>query len=194
MLAQCRAKLATEPPLVRDRVALAQGDVRDFTLMPPVPDGFGLAIAPFRVLQHLPTTSDQLACFRTVRRYLAPGGRFVFDVFNPNYALMTTDRSQEAEDTPELQLPDGRSVRRTVRVTGVRWVDQVSDVELTYYVRSGPAVARVVQAFSMCWYTPRQLEHLLERAEFRLDAVYGNFDRTPLTDQSPEIIVVGVRA
>ena len=193
MLAQCRAKLAEEPGSVRNRVSLSRSDVRDFTVAPPAARGFDLAVAPFRVLQHLTTATDQLRCLSTVHRHLAPGGMFVFDVFNPNYPLMTRDRSQEVEDTAERALPDGRYLRRTVRVTAVRWVGQVSDVELTYYIRTGGTVQRVVQAFPMRWYTPPELEHLLERSGFRVEAVYGNFDRSPLTDESPEIVNVAVR-
>lgn len=193
MLTRCRAKLAAEPPAVRSRVALFQGDVRDFTVAPPSAGGFALVIAPFRVFQHLTSTADQLACLGAIRRHLAPGGRLVFDVFNPNYSLMTRDRSQEVEDTPEVRLPDGRYFRRTARVTAVRWVDQISDIELSYYVRTGTAVARTVQAFPMRWYTPRELEHLLARSGFRVGAMYGDLDRGALTDQSPEILVVGVR-
>jgi hypothetical protein len=125
-----------------------------------------------------------------VKRHVAPGGRFVFDVFNPNFALMTTDRSAESEDTPERPLPDGRFFRRTARVLRVRWVDQVSEIELIYYVRTGAQVTRLVQAFEMRWYTATELEHLLARTGFRVEAMYGDFARGTLHDDSPEIVVV----
>jgi SAM-dependent methyltransferase len=190
MLARCEAKLAAEPRDVRDRVALHQADARQFTVAASTGDGFRLAVAPFRILQHLTTTADQLRCLAAVRRHLVPGGRLVFDVFNPHYSLMTRDRSAEVEETPELRLADGRYLRRTVRVTRVRWVDQVSEIELIYHVRTGSAVERVVHAFPMRWYTPSELEHLLGRAGFRVERSYGTFDRGPLTDESPEIIIV----
>ena len=193
MLSRCRAKLAAEPDAVQDRVALYQGDVRDFSVDPPASGGFSLVIAPFRVMQHLTTIPDQLRCLSAIHRHLAPGGRFVLDVFNPNFGLMARDRSAEVEDTAEFRLSDGRHLRRTSRVTGVQWIDQVSDIELIYYVRTGEHVERIVQAFSMRWYTRPELEHLLERAGFRVDAMYGDFDRNPLRDESREIVVVGIR-
>ena len=193
MLSRCRAKIAAEPASVRARVTLVEGDARDFAVAPPAGTGFVLAFAPFRMLQHLTAIPDQLRCLSAIHRHLAPGGRFVFDVFNPNYRLMTTDRSQEVEDTAEVQLPDGRHLRRTVRITAVRWADQVSDVELIYHVRTEAGTNRVVHAFPMRWYTPPEIEHLLERSGFRVDALHGDFDRSPLTDESREIIVVAVR-
>lgn len=190
MLAQCSSKLATEPAEVRERVALHEADARQFS----VTGMFPLAIAPFRVLHHLTTATDQLACLDRVRNHLAPGGRFAFDVFNPHYNLLVQDRTAEVEDVRERALPDGRYFRRTVRVTRVRWAEQVSETEIIYYVRTGTAVERVVQAFPMRWYGPAELEHLLVRAGFQVEAMYGDFDRSTLRDESPEIVVIATRA
>jgi SAM-dependent methyltransferase len=198
MLARCRERLAAEPEAVRARVSLRHADARALDLGAT----FALVTAPFRVLQHLVTVDDQLRCLAGVARHLAPpgrgqaGGRFVFDVFNPHYAAMTVDRSAEAEDTAETPLPDGRTLRRTARVVRVRWTEQVSEVELIYYVRpaGGGEPARYVQAFDMRWYTPAELVHLLARAGLRVEAVYGGFDRSPLRDGSPEQVVCAVRA
>jgi SAM-dependent methyltransferase len=191
MLERCRAKLAAEPAPVQARVTLHQYDVHEFDL----DQTFPLAIAPFRVLQQLTTADDQLAFLATVARHVAPGGRFVFDVFNPNFAKLTGADGVEREDTPEQRLPDGRSFRRTARVARVRWVDQVSEIELIYYVspRPGAPAERCVQAFEMRWYLPAELQHLLARAGFRVREVYGDFVRAPLVDGSPEQVVSAER-
>ncbi len=197
MLNRCRSKLAAEAAPVRKRTVLQQADARDFSVAAPGADdgvgGFTLAIAPFRILQHLSTTDDQLQCLASVRRHLVAGGRFAFDVFNPLFTLMVRDRSAEAEDTPERPLGDGRFFRRTTRVTHVHWVAQLSEVELIYYLRRDTAVERIVQAFTMRWYGAAELEHLLARSGFRVESIAGDFDRNPLTDASPEIVVVAVR-
>jgi len=189
MLKRCEEKLEREPDDVRRRVELFESDV---TSLPGFEDdAWQVAIAPFRVLQHLTTTDQQVRCLSRVRTCLERNGRrFMFDVFNPNFASLTRDRSAEVEDTPETALPDGRSFRRTVRVTHVHWLDQLSDVELIYYVRSGETVERYVHAFQMRWYTASELEHLLARSGFAVEAVYGDFDMQPLAEGSPEIIVV----
>jgi SAM-dependent methyltransferase len=194
MLARCRDKLAAEPAALRERVTLHEGDVRDFDVTKGAT--FPLVIAPFRVLQHLTTIAEQVACLATVVRHLAPGGRFIFDVFNPHFDKLTAADGVEREDTPEQSLPDGRSFRRAARVTRVRWVDQVSEIELIYYVspRPGAPAERFVQAFDMRWYLPTELLHLLSRAGFRVYAVYGDFARGPLVDGSPELIVCAERS
>jgi SAM-dependent methyltransferase len=186
MLTRCGDRVDAEPPEVRERVSLKEGDIRDFAF----PDKFSLITAPFRILQHLVTPADQLKCLATVRRHLQPGGRFIFDVFNPRFDLLVQDRSAESEDTPELALPDGRFMRRAWRIPRVRFVDQVNEAELIYYVRRGDSTERVVQKFEMRWYLKAELEHLLARAGFTVEAIYGGFDRRPLTDDAPDIVVV----
>ena len=39
-------------------------------------------------LLHLHEAEDLVSCFRSVRRHLAPGARFAFDVFNPSVRLL----------------------------------------------------------------------------------------------------------
>ena len=188
MLTRARAKLAAQPRSVQDRVTLHEADVRQ--IEPGATPSFDLVVAPFRILQHLTAIEDQLEVLSGARRRLRPGGRLVLDVFNPNYSSMTRDRSAEVEDTPEQSLPGGRTLRRTVRVTAVHWTAQVSDVELIYHLRTGDRTERVVQKFGMRWFTPAELTHLVARAGFRLDALYGDFDRRPMSDEASEIVVV----
>ena len=73
---------------------------------------YALIIAPFRVVQQLARIDDQLRFLAAVARHLAPTGRFVFDVFNPRFDVLTSADGVEREDTPELRLPDGRTLRR----------------------------------------------------------------------------------
>ncbi|HET7612856.1 MAG TPA: class I SAM-dependent methyltransferase [Gemmatimonadaceae bacterium] len=188
MLAQCAAKLERENPAVRQRVTLHQSDARSFDLGKT----FALVTAPFRVMQHQITIDDQLRFLASVRRHLRPGGRFVFDVFNPSFAALVSADGVEREDVPDTRLGDGRTFRRTGRVKRVRFVDQVSEVELIYYVSSGAGAEpqRTVQSFDMRWFLRDELVHLLARAGFSVTALYGDFDRSPVGDASKEIIVI----
>lgn len=184
LLGRCREKLAAEPDTVRQRVSLHHGDARDFDLGRQ----FALITSPFRVFQHMTTAGDQLRALASIRRHLAPGGTFIFDVFNPSFEKLISDRSAEQEETPLQRLPDGRYFRRCYRIGKVRWLDQVNETDLIYYVSDGPGKPeqRYVHHFDMRWYLPAEMEHLLARAGFRVAAVYGDFDERPLTDASWE--------
>ena len=81
-------------------------------------------------------------------------------------------------------------MRRAFRVARVRLIDQVSEVELIYYVSDGTGtVQRYVQAFEMRWFLRAEIEHLLARGGFVVQAIYGSFDRSPLIEGSAEQIV-----
>ena len=61
-----------------------QGDMREFDLGRT----FDLVIIAANSLLHLHEVRDLVDCFRSVRRHLAPGGRLVFDVFNPSVRML----------------------------------------------------------------------------------------------------------
>ncbi|MDP3910400.1 MAG: hypothetical protein Q8Q14_08400 [Gemmatimonadales bacterium] len=152
------------------RVTLHEQDLHDLD----AGSGYALVTAPFRVFQHP-----------------APGGRLVFDVFNPNFAMLTGADGKEHEETPRPEpLPDGRTFYRTYRIGRVRWLDQVSEAELIYYVNG----KRYVQAFEMRWYLRAELEHLLARAGFRVERMYGDFARGPVVEGCPDLIVAATPA
>ncbi len=178
------AQLVREPEPVRARVTLVDADVRELK----IGGRFALVTAPFRVMQHMCTVDDQLAMLDAVSRHLAPNGRFIFDVFNPHFARLATDRSAEAVDTPEFTLPDGRVFRRTARIPRVRWVEQVSEVELIYYLTeaSGGEPRRYVQAFDMRWYTKGGAGAPAGSGRVSPGGGARKLRPTPLLDDSPE--------
>ena len=187
MLARCRAKTDALSSEVRDRICLIEADMTDFQLS----RSFKLAIVPFRPIQHLTTIDEQLEFLRCVHRHLQPGGRLVFDVFNPNLTLLAAPiNSEEIEDTPELYLPDGRRLRRTFRMLRKRYAEQCTDCELIYYLDGRP----IVQPLTMRYFFRFELEHLLARSGFELAALYGGFDGSAFADNSPEMVFLATRA
>ena len=107
MLDVLRAK---EPPSTL-RTVLAP--MQEFDL-----DGerFRLIFSAFRPLQHLYTVEDQLACLACVRRHLAPGGLFAFDVFAPNLERIAQAEEPETEEArffeDDLEIVRYTAVRR----------------------------------------------------------------------------------
>jgi SAM-dependent methyltransferase len=181
MLARCRAKSDALSVDTRRRITLVEADITRFSL----PKTFKLAIAPFRPIQHLTTVGEQLSFLQCVRDHLEPGGRLVFDVFNPNPALLAAEvNPEEIEDTPDLSLTDGRRVRRTYRVVRKNRAEQCNDIELIYYLDG----RRIVQSSRLRYFFRFEMEHLLARSGFEVTALYGAFDRTPFVDGSPEMI------
>jgi hypothetical protein len=47
---------------------------------------------------------------------------------------------------------------------------------------------RLVFAWTLRYFFRYEVEHLLARCGFRVTALYGDFDRAPVRDESPEMI------
>ncbi len=169
MLDQCRRRLSDEAESVRNNVTLAQADMRDFDLG----RSFKLVTLPFRVFQHLLSVDDQMSTLRCIRDHLDVDGRLVFDLFHPDPGkLAENNPDHETEDTPAFDIGKGRTLRRTWRMTGQHLAEQY------------------VQAFPRRYFFRYEAEHLLALCGFRLLALYGRFDKSPLADDSPEMIFV----
>jgi len=188
MLAKCREKLRAQPAEAQRRARLLRGDMTDFNLG----ETFPLVIIPFRPFQHLLAVEQQLACLGNIGRHLAPGGRLVLDVFQPDLRrLHDPVYQQETEEVPGRTLPDGRRFRVTSRVLAFRRAEQINEVELIYHVTSPDGRAeRIVEPLTIRYFFRYELEHVLARAGFRVAELYGDFDRSPLRDGSPEMIFV----
>ena len=192
MLAKCRSKLSLQPQEVQQRVRLVQGNMTGFSI-----DGsYSLVTIPFRPFQHLVTVEEQKGCLNSVRKHLAPDGLLVFDVFNPRFDRLHDARNLvEVEDLPERQLPDGRLVRRASRIAAFHRDKQYNDIELIYYVRHPDGRSeRLVQSFRMRYFFRYELEHLLELCGFRIIDFFGDFDRSPYSADSREMIFVAAKA
>jgi hypothetical protein len=109
---------------------------------------------------HLATDEDRRTGLEAVRAMLAPGGRFIFDVFSPPADRDDAERAQWIDRGPSLAERDEIDwERRVVRVT-LRMGDEVADVELGWLDRDE-------------WRTT------LAESGFRVHACYGWFDRRP---------------
>jgi SAM-dependent methyltransferase len=189
MLQKCREKLDKEPEDLQRRVKLIRGDMTDFN----TGEKYALITIPFRPFQHLMTVREQKACLACIRRHFKPHGKLVFDVFHPNPARLSPnpEYTVEKEDLPETALPDGRKLRRTSRTTGFHREQQYNDFELIYYVnRPDGRTERLVDDFSMRYFFRYEMEHLLELGGFKVVELFGNFDRSAFTNDSPEMIFV----
>jgi SAM-dependent methyltransferase len=188
MLERCKDKRAVLPAEARERVHLVRGDMTRFDLG----ERFRLVIVPFRPFQHLLEVRQQLDCLASVRKHLAPGGRLVLDFFHCDpRRIHDPEFLKESPPTAEFEMPGGRRVTLTERVVAFHYGRQCNDVEMIYTVthpdgRKEP----LVFGFTIRYFFSYEVEHLLARCGFRAAAVYGNFDRSPLEDASPEMIFV----
>jgi len=181
MLAIGRDKIAQAG--IADRVTLVQADMRAFDLGAH----FDLAIVPINTFMHNLTLDDQLAALASIKRHLAPHGRLVIDLFNPDPnspddRRLVLHRSRPgAGGQPVLQF--------TVR--SIEWEKQLSSV--TFIVDEPDErgyIRRTVFPFQMRFLFRNEVELLLRQAGFALEAVYGSYDLDPFEAGAEKMIVV----
>lgn len=181
MLARAWEKKAAEGLAT---LSLVQGDIRRFDLG----RRFALIILSCNSLAHLTTTAEIKACFRRVRRHLAPGGRFAFDVANPRLPTL-------AFEGRPTRLDLGPNPSASIAVEEVATYDPIEQIRIARWRVCEPGVpAQLIDPLRLRVFFPQELPTLLEASGLDLVARYGDFARGPLTPDSLNQICVATRA
>jgi len=138
---------------------------------------YDLIYCPFNALQHANTVDDQQATFEAVYDALAPGGRFVFDVFVPGFDVIEATYGEWQTETIEI---DG--VEHELR-TRTRFVDeprQIVEVANELYAPDGEVLHETSHRISHLPY--QQMELLARDSPFESWTVAGDFGGKALED------------
>ncbi|MEU6813342.1 class I SAM-dependent methyltransferase [Streptomyces sp. NPDC046860] len=149
---------------------------------------FALAVMTGHAFQQLVRDEDIRQCLDAVREALTEDGRFVFETRNPEaraWERWTPDRVHT------ITGPDGTEIRVSHEVTHGPANGVVGFTE-TYACDTWPAPA--VGRNALRFLTTAELDRFLADAGLHVLARHGDWDRSPLTPASPEIITVAVAA
>ena len=141
---------------VRELLDLREGDLRD----PPVRERVPLVLCPFRAYLHLVDDGERSEALEAARRLLVPGGRLVFDVFEPG--------ADDIEDTHARWLE-----REPGIFERADWDERARTLTLSVRGPEGETT------MTLSWASPPEWRALLESAGFEVEACYGWFDRRP---------------
>ena len=186
MLEVLRTKFAKESADVQRRMRVVEGDFRTHYLE----DQFSLVVIPFRPMQHMYTTEDQLAALKNAKRHLADDGVLAFDVFNPNFAKILTGVGEEYLD---LEWPAQDGTDRMVRRYFVK--DEIDLINLNFSGRfifrlseGDKVLSEEAQPLKMSFYTYPHLKLLFYAVGLESVEEFGSFDRRPIGPGAPEMI------
>lgn len=181
MLDFLKAKLT---PVDRKRISLQ--NIVDFKL----DTKFDLVIAPFRVLMHLTEKEDQLKALNNVYDHLNQDGQFIFDLFVPALKPLITGLDNVLDF--EGQYEPGNRVRRVVS-TKPDLINQIINITFRFEWNEGSSNYSQEWETPMRYYFRFELEHLLERSEFRTYTIDGDFAGNALNNDSKEFIVTCIK-
>jgi SAM-dependent methyltransferase len=171
MLAEAQRK-AEERALA---VEWVPGDMRDFDLGRT----FDLVFVAGNSLLHLHEVTDLVSCFRSVRAHLAPGARFIFDVFNPDVRLLAeADGVRRTRDALSFVDPD----RGKVGVDVAETYDAAAQVTRgTWHFSTDFDTDFLVAPLELRSIFPQELPLLLTLGGLRLVERFGDWSGGPFT-------------
>lgn len=189
MLEELCAALKREDRSLRERVTVLQADIRW------VDAGcrFPLIIAPGNVLHSFPDRRDQRAWFRNVRRHLAPGGVFCFDLFQFDYRRLSLSPEEWQLDFSRTDVSSGRAVRSYSRCEHDAEAQQFR-VEIRCEMASaqGEESSMRFPPVTQRWFTRGEVETLLECEGFPVIDYLGSSDKPAFGRGSSQRVVKAV--
>ena len=158
------------------------GDARKFSLG----KRFELIFIAFNSMQHLARREDLEGLFSSVARHLAPGGLFIFDVFNPELGHLTRD-PEELLPVAYYQDPAGEG---KVLVNEQYSYDKAAQVSrLTWHYRREKDGKTVKKSLNLRCFYPEELLALVHYNGFRVISRCGDFERRPFKSASMKQII-----
>ncbi len=190
MLSAAEAKAETTGPLP-GVLTLLQGEMRTLDLGRK---DFSLVTIPARTLLLATTYDEQLATLCCAARHMRPGGRLIFNMFNPTPDLIF-DESPEPVEIGQAVHPDP-GLR--YRLSAINRFDSESQVnEATQVVEEigsdGSLTERARLPVRLRYMFPHEVFAMLEETGLHVENVYGWFDRSPFDEDSEELIFVARR-
>jgi SAM-dependent methyltransferase len=157
-------------------VEFAQGDMRKFDLG----RYFALIFIARNSLLHLHSNEDILAAFAMVRRHLAPGGIFAFDIFNSNIQGLARTGGQrfavmqvETEAFGKLSVEETHNYDNATQVNHALWYISTPEKRDAWVL---PLALRSI--------FPQELLLLLAAGGFQLISRYGELSQEPFNSAS----------
>lgn len=167
MVRQLRTKVTEEQlPVVVGDMATAQ-----------VPGSFALVYLVFNSLANLQSQQEQVDCFVNAARHLAPGGRFVVELWVPDLRRLVPGETAVLFDTSYEHV-------------GFDTYDTASQkcVSHHFFCEALDKYRNDVGHFRYAW--PSECDLMARLAGLTLEARFGDWDRCPFTSDSDKHVSV----
>ena len=180
MLDVARAKIGKLDSSTQARIELVEGDMRTFSL----DRRYKLITIPFRAFLHMLTSEDQRKTLKRIGEHLDDDGHLVLNVFDTRLDIVATQNSalggavKKSNDFTDPETGHRIVVWITDRFdpdTQVISEDRIFE-EID---KNGKVLSRTYSPLTLCWIYRREMQYLLELSGFKIDALYGDFNRGP---------------
>ena len=156
-------------------------DVRTFNIN----EKYKLIIFPFNSIAHLHDLESIDSCFKVVKKHLKNDGRFILDMFNPDFKRLIRNPKKRF---PVYKYPDPDS-KATVVITESNTYDAAKQINyITWLYKIGKK--EFSYELNMRIFFPQELDALLTYNGFIIENKYGGFDCSKFNSKSEKQILV----
>jgi SAM-dependent methyltransferase len=166
---------------------LQQADMRTFELDRT---DFDLAICAVKSFAYLLEKHDQLRCLRTIADHLRPGGLLAIDFMHPQPDWLAAKPGAMHADLLQRVPQGGYTLSRVESVVSTDLARQVRVIRSAYELIDdrGALIEKRFVEWPYRWTHRFEAEHLLERAGFEVEAMYGSYAREPFSSASASMV------
>lgn len=152
----------------------------------PGEDRFDLVFCAFNTLQFMLRDEDLLRAFVNARKRLDEGGRFAFDLYQPNFPYLRIARQDSLGRRVEhlgrqLEIREDASYHEDSRILELQW--RLRDL-------AAPEEILAATSFRIRQYPAGEILRLLDCAGLRVLERYGDLKRSPFSAESKKQVLV----
>jgi len=185
MLRIARKKLNRETDAVRRRMVLKTGDMKDFDLN----QSFPFIYIPASTFDHNITVEERKQTLNCIYNHLEKNGTFALD--------LEQAASDKAETSWWIDRKEIDAITMVVRSIFTRrnTMKRICSLDLFFDVyKDGKLAERYHEYGEVAVISKSRIIELLEAAGFKVETIYGNFDKTEYRTDSPRIVIVARKA
>jgi ubiquinone/menaquinone biosynthesis C-methylase UbiE len=181
MLRIARKKLTRETDAVRRRISLKTGDMRDFDLN----KSFPFIYIPASTFDHNITVAERKQTLDCIYNHLEKNGTFAFDL-----EQATSNKAEHSWWIDRKEIEAGTTVVRSI-FTRRNSTKRIHSLNLFFDVYNhGKLSERYHEYGEVAVISKSEITELLMATGFKVENIYGNFDRTEYHTDSPRIVIV----
>jgi SAM-dependent methyltransferase len=145
---------------------------------------FDLIVMNSHVAQFLVTDLEWTQALTRFRQALVPGGRLAFDSRDPN--ARGWEAWNPVDSREQLVLPDGYTVEIWIEVVDLTG----ENVTFVIHYQFSDSSDELLSKNTLRFRSEQELRASLQNADFKVEQIYGGWNRDPIGHQDGEFIVV----
>ncbi len=186
-VSEAMLKRAREKALEKDiDVEFIKGDMRDFSL----DRSFNTILLPYNTIQRLIYLEEYEALFSKVHQHLSKEGRFIFEIFNPDFDILTDALNEDSDKESEVIEYDDPYGKGKVQITERTDFDpstHILDMNWYYYINGE---LEAVKDWNLRILFPKEIDALLRYNGFKVEKKYGDYDKSKFSRDSKTQMII----